>query len=90
LLHKAFIFLNAEVGAEDELVQELMEIKNITGVFNLYGVYDIAVKIEAETMEELKMVVASKIRKLSNIRSTLTLIAAEDNKIFLTSHNNKR
>jgi DNA-binding Lrp family transcriptional regulator len=81
-LYKAFIFLNAEVGAEDELIQELKKIKNVTAVFIIYGVYDVVVKIEAETMEKLKMVVTSQIRKLSNIRSTLTLIVSEDDKFI--------
>ena len=78
-MHKAYIFANAEIGKENELIQELKKIKNVKEVFIIYGVYDVVVKIEAETMEELKMVVTSQIRKLSNMLSTLTLIVSEDN-----------
>jgi DNA-binding Lrp family transcriptional regulator len=40
-------------------------------------VYDIVAKIEAETWDKLKEVIASKVRRLSSVRSTLTMIVME-------------
>ncbi len=40
----------------------------------LYGIYDIIVFVEAESMSELKDVINTKIRRLEAINSTLTMI----------------
>ncbi len=46
-------------------------------VFGIYGVYDLIIKLEAENMSELKDIIITKIRRIPNIRSFLTLIAVE-------------
>jgi DNA-binding Lrp family transcriptional regulator len=75
----AFVMINAEVGSEDELVREIMKLSNVREVHPVYGVYDIVVKVEAETMDQLKEVI-SRIRKLDKIRSTLTMTVMEGTK----------
>jgi len=72
----AFVMLNAEVGSEDELVGELRKLNNVREVYPVYGVYDIVVKVEAETMDQLREVV-SRIRKLNKVRSSLTMTVME-------------
>jgi DNA-binding Lrp family transcriptional regulator len=72
----AFVMLNAEVGSEDELVRELRKLNNVREVYPVYGVYDIVVKVEAETMDQLREVV-SRIRKLNKVRSSLTMTVME-------------
>jgi len=43
----------------------------------IYGVYDLISKLEAENMSEIKEIIITKIRRIPNIRSSLTLIALE-------------
>ncbi|MEM2211033.1 MAG: Lrp/AsnC ligand binding domain-containing protein [Nitrososphaerales archaeon] len=73
----AFVLINADLGAEEELVKELKEIPNVKEVHAVYGVYDIIVKVEAESMEKVKETVTWKIRRLDKVRSTLTMIVIE-------------
>ena len=73
----AFVLINADLGAEDELVGELTKIENVKEVYIVYGVYDIVVKIESDTMEKVKETVTWKIRRLEKVRSTLTMIVIE-------------
>ena len=73
----AFVLINAEIGSEDELLKELKKIPNMKEAHTVYGVYDIVVKIEAETMEKLKELVTWKVRRLDKVRSTLTMIVME-------------
>jgi DNA-binding Lrp family transcriptional regulator len=75
----AFVMMNAEVGSEDELARELKKLGNVREVHPVYGVYDIVVKVEAETMDQLKEVIL-RIRKLDKIRSTLTMTVMEGTK----------
>jgi len=73
-LSMAYVMINSETGYEAEVMKELKKIPSVQEVYQLYGVYDIIIKIEAENMEELKEIVSLRIRELEKIRSTLTLI----------------
>ena len=77
VLAQAFILVNAEVGSEDEVVRELRKIENVKESFLAYGAYDIVVRLEAESMEKLKETIYGKIRRLSKVRTTLTMIVVE-------------
>ena len=70
----AFVLINSELGFEEEIVSELNKIEGVREVYQVYGVYDIIVKIEGETMEKVKDIVTWKIRRLNRVRSTLTMI----------------
>jgi len=73
----AFVLINAEIGSEDEVLKELRKMDNVKEAYVVYGVYDIVAKVEAETMDKLKEVVTWKVRRLSKVRSTLTMIVVE-------------
>ena len=73
----AFIFINAEVGSEDEALKQLKKMENVKEAYAVYGVYDIVAKVEAETIGKLKGVITSKVRKLRWVRSTLTMMVIE-------------
>ncbi len=75
---KAFVLINVESGAEDEVLGQLKTIEGVEESFFSYGVYDIITKIHAETMDKLKDMVTRKIRTLPKVRSTLTLIMMEE------------
>ena len=74
---KAFVLINAELGAEDALVKELRSIENVSEVYVVYGVYDIVAKIESDTMDKVKETITWKIRRIERVRSTLTMIVVE-------------
>ena len=73
----AFMLINSEVGAEDELVEKLRELENVEEAYGVYGAYDIIVKVRASTEKELKEIATWKIRKLDKVRSTLTVVARD-------------
>jgi len=73
----AFVLINAEIGSEDEVLKELKGVSYVKEAYVVYGVYDIVAKVEAESMDKLKEIVTWKIRRLENVRSTLTMIVVE-------------
>lgn len=75
---KAYILINVESGAEEEVIEQLKKIDGLKEVFFSYGVYDLIVKVEAETMDKLKETVTHKVRTINKVRSTLTLILTEN------------
>jgi DNA-binding Lrp family transcriptional regulator len=70
----AFVFLSVDIGKEPEVVQGLQEICEVKETYQVYGVYDVIARVEADNMNEIKDVIGSKIRQVSGVRSTLTMI----------------
>lgn len=75
---RAFILLNTEIGSEERVLQELQKIPGVDEVYLVYGVYDLVAKISSDSHDTLKNAIMSKIRQLDNVRSTLTMIAMEN------------
>ena len=73
----AFVLVNAELGAENELLTSLKAIEHVKFVYVLYGAYDLVVKVEADDNETLKKTISNNIRQLKNVRSTLTMTVIE-------------
>lgn len=73
----AFVLINADLGAEEDLLKKLREIQNVKDVYVVYGVYDIVTRVEADTMEKVKETITWSIRRLDKVRSTLTMIVVE-------------
>jgi DNA-binding Lrp family transcriptional regulator len=71
----AFVLLNVNLGKEEEVVAGLREVEGVKEVYQIFGVYDIIVRLEAESTEEVRKVLQERVRKLDNIKSTLTLMA---------------
>ena len=70
----AFVLINAEIGAESDVLKGLKDISEVKEAHMVYGVYDIIARIQTETMQELKDIISWKIRRLDKVRSTLTMI----------------
>jgi len=73
----AFVLINAEIGSEDDVLQDLKTNEAVKEAYVVYGVYDIICKISQSTMDMLKETITTKIRGLENVRSTLTMIVVE-------------
>ncbi len=70
----AFVLINAEIGAENEVLKDLKAITEVKEAHMVYGVYDIIARVVTDTMQELKDTISWKIRRLDKVRSTLTMI----------------
>jgi len=74
---KAFVLINVESGSEEEVLDQIKKIEGVEEAYYSYGVYDIITKIKADSMEKLREAVTRKVRTISRVRSTLTLIMME-------------
>ncbi len=68
-----YILINCDLGSEADIINEFMKIPEVQEVRGTYGVYDIFVKLQANTREDLEKIITNRIRKISKIRSTVTL-----------------
>jgi len=74
---QAYVLINCELGSEDSVISQLKSIEGVKEVHGTFGAYDILVKIESGKVETLRETITWKIRKIDNIRSTLTLMGIE-------------
>ncbi len=74
----AFVLINTELGSEMDVLKNLKKVGGVEEAHAVYGTYDIVVRVKAETMDRLKETVSAHIRKVKNIRATLTLMSSED------------
>ena len=68
---EAYVLLNVDPGA---VLERLKTISVVHEAYVSYGVYDLIIKVKAETMDELKDAISHKIRTTDQVKSTVTLI----------------
>jgi DNA-binding Lrp family transcriptional regulator len=73
----AYVLLNTEIGAENQVLKALKKIEGIKEAHSLWGVYDIIANVQADNMEKLKFIVTKRIAKISKVNSKLTMIINE-------------
>jgi DNA-binding Lrp family transcriptional regulator len=76
MVEKAFVLINTSDDIDDDLL--LAQLKKIDGISEAYkvsGIYNILIKVEADTMDKVAKVVNYRLKNLKNIRSTLTMVA---------------
>ena len=75
----AFVMINTKLGSEKEILDEIRKIDEIKESCIVYGIHDIAAKIDADTMDKINEIVTW-VRSLDNIRATITLILIKEKK----------
>lgn len=78
-----YILINSDLGSDMEIIKQIKDILNKESsvkyeVQGVYGVYDIIVKITADSMDHLRSIITNKIRKIEKVYSTLTMMVIEE------------
>ena len=78
----AYVLLNSDLGSDVSIIAEIKEQlvdENVKfEVRGVYGVYDIVLKLTSDNAEKLRALITNKIRKISRVQSTLTMIVIEE------------
>jgi DNA-binding Lrp family transcriptional regulator len=82
-MYTAYVFINAKVGEEANLVKELGKMSGVTRVNTLMGKYDAVATLQQETMDDLFGQVLRNIRALPYVDETETMLAATEKLIGL-------
>ncbi|MGI0046696.1 MAG: Lrp/AsnC ligand binding domain-containing protein [Nitrosotalea sp.] len=78
-----YILINSDLGSDMEIIKQIKGILDKESsvkyeVQGVYGVYDILVKITADSMDHLRGIITNKIRKIDKVYSTLTMMVIEE------------
>jgi DNA-binding Lrp family transcriptional regulator len=79
----AYVLLNSDLGSDQAIISKIKEIldneENVKyEVQGVYGVYDIVLKVSSDNSEKLRGIITNKIRKISKVQSTLTMMVIEE------------
>jgi DNA-binding Lrp family transcriptional regulator len=74
----AYILINYEIGTENKILNRLENLPGIVEVNEVNGIYDIIVKLRSDNLDDIRETITKHIRTIKTIRSTMTLIVAEN------------
>ncbi len=74
----AYVLISCELGSEKAIVDELKSIEGVKEVQPTYGIYDVIAKVEVQDEHKLREVITFKIRKMNQVRATITLLKIKE------------
>jgi len=74
---EAYVLINCDIGSEESVIEELRHVATVREVHGTFGAYDIVAKVSSDKPESLRRTITWQIRKIPNVRSTLTLMGIE-------------
>lgn len=69
----AYVLVKSKIGHEVDVMNNILKIDGVKEVMGTYGVYDIFVKVQVPTRNEIEKIITQRIRKVNNVISTTTL-----------------
>ena len=79
----SYILINSDLGTDESIITKLKEMladeKGVQyEIQGVYGVYDIVLKLTSDDIDTLRSTITNKIRKITSVQSTLTMMVIEE------------
>lgn len=79
----AYFLINAKLNHEAEIMNKIKTVLEKAGLDSydaqsVFGIYDIIVKLSAQSDDILRRIVLEKLRKIENIESAITMMVNEE------------
>ena len=72
-----FILIRVEANKEDIVYDALAKVKQIEGIREVFGEYDMIARIETKNLKEMRIIIISKVRSVPGVLATTTLITSD-------------
>jgi len=81
-LSTSYNLINSELGTDEAIIGKIKEILDGENIIQyelqgVYGVYDIILKLSSDDINTLRSTITNKIRKITSVQSTLTMMVIE-------------
>ena len=82
MLPTSYILINSDLGTDESIIEKIKGILADEGTIQyeiqgVYGVYDIVLKLSSDDIDTLRSTITNKIRKITSVQSTLTMMVIE-------------
>ncbi len=79
----SYVLINSDLGTDESIIEKIKEIlegeKEIEyEIRGVYGVYDIILKLSSDNIDNLRSTITNRIRKITSVQSTLTMMVIEE------------
>jgi DNA-binding Lrp family transcriptional regulator len=74
----AFVLVNCHFPFDTRIMDELSKMLTVANVYRISGRYDLIVKVNANTEDELKEIISTDINRLQGVDATITIIIAKE------------
>ena len=79
----SYILINSDLGTDESIIIKIKKLladeKDIRyEIQGVYGVYDIVLKLSSDDIDTLRSTITNKIRKITTVQSTLTMMVIEE------------
>lgn len=75
----SFVLVSSDTQSTKEIKDQISKIPLVSEVIVVGGMYDLVIKIESESSNEIKDVIANKIRNVEGVRTCLSLFGIDPN-----------
>ncbi len=75
-METVYVLIVSELGSEQHVIEKLLMINEIKEVNQLWGAYDVMVKIVGSTLDDVREIITEKIRMIEGIKTTVSLIVS--------------
>ena len=72
-----FILINVEAKMENAVYDALAKVKQIEGIREVFGQYDLIARMETRNLKEMRRLVIDSVRCVPGVIATTTLITSE-------------
>ncbi|UCE81513.1 MAG: Lrp/AsnC ligand binding domain-containing protein [Methanobacteriota archaeon] len=76
----AYVLITTATGKEDYVVNQIRDLPELTEAHQLFGQYDVIARLETDDYDKLCDVVLQKVRSVSGVTGSRTLICARFNR----------
>jgi len=80
MVSTAIVVLNCELGSTKDIIMEFRKLSEVDEVKQVIGLYDIIMKVSANSVDELKETIKKQIKKTDKIYSCTTMILRHTHK----------
>tara|TARA_Y100001949_G_scaffold12514_1_gene9214 strand:+ start:271 stop:531 length:261 start_codon:yes stop_codon:yes gene_type:complete len=79
----SYILINSDLGTDESTITKLKKIlanekETQYEIQGVYGVFDIVLKLSSGDVNNLRSTITNKIRKITSVQSTLTMMVIEE------------
>lgn len=74
---EAYVLLRVKPGQDRSVFRKVKKLKRVTEMDTVYGEYDLLIKVQVETMEDLDSFVFDTVRAIKGVERSTTLITIE-------------
>lgn len=73
----ALVLVNTDLGSQDKVIESLKLVEGVEEAHALYGVYDLLMKIKANSFDKIKEIIKLRIKQITGVTSSLTLMIVD-------------